>query len=315
VSEVAARPLVSARSGGPEFGLYLPQTRMTFGAIEEKVRLAEGLGFHSVWLMDHLAAPATPEADTFEALTLTAALASRTTKIRLGQMCLNAHFRSPAVLAKEAATIDVISGGRLELGLGWGSSPDELTTFGLGHDDKLERVRKLVETIEILRLMFAGEPFSYRGTHHQLEGAVGRPTPVQPRVPIHVGGADRRLTIPLARKYADWWNCPSYAADRLPQLLPGLNGRTRVSVQHVVGLAAGRSQREVTRHEAERRFGGWGGLITGTASEVAAVLIEEAQLGVDLFILQFSDFATPRTLKLFAREVVPVVRQAMERRA
>jgi alkanesulfonate monooxygenase SsuD/methylene tetrahydromethanopterin reductase-like flavin-dependent oxidoreductase (luciferase family) len=283
---------------------------MSYGTIEEKVRLAEGLGFHSVWFMDHLAPPAQLDADTFEAMTLVAALAARTTKIRLGHLVLNGLLRHPAQLAKEAATIDVISGGRLELGLGWGSVPQELTTYGYRRDTPVERVRRLVETIEIVRLMLSGETFSYRGTHHQLHDAIGRPRPVQQPLPIHVGGADRRLTIPLARKYADWWNCPSYAADQLETLIPGV-GDTKVSVQHVIGLAPVRSQKAVVEDEAKRRFGSWGGLVCGTAPEVAATLAREAAMGVDLFILQFSDFATPRTLKLFSREVVPVVRQAL----
>ena len=294
----------------PEFALYLPQVRMGYGAVEEKVRLAESLGFHSVWLMDHLAPPAAPESDALEVLTLTAALAARTTKIRLGQLCLNGLLRHPAMLAKEMATLDVISDGRIELGLGWGSVPSELTTYGYPREPAVERVRRLVETIEIVRLMFKGEPFDYEGNHHQLVGAIGRPTPVQEHLPIHVGGAGRRLTIPLARKYADWWNCPSYAVDRLEALLPHV-GTTKVSVQHVVALAPGRSQREIVRAEAERRFGSWGGLVSGTAAEVAATLAREAALGVDLFILQFSDFGSSRTLKLFAREVVPVVRQIL----
>lgn len=288
---------------------------MSYGVVEEKVRLAESLGFHSVWLMDHLAPPAAPDHDALEALTVTAALAARTTTIRLGQLTLNSGLRNPALLAKQVATADVISGGRIEMGLGWGSVPEEMTSYGYAPEPALERARRLVETIEISRLMFSGERFDYSGTHHRLEGAIGRPRPVQERLPIHVGGAGRRLTIPLARKYADWWNCPSYAADQLSTLVPLIGGRARISVQHVIALATGRSQRDVVREEAERRFGTWGGMISGTAPEVARELAHEAALGAELFILQFSDFATPRTLKLFAREVVPVVHQHLQAHA
>lgn len=313
MSDANARPPAPSRrhpaDTPPHFGLYLPQVQMSYGAIEEKVRHAEALGFHSVWLMDHLAPPAAPQHDALEALALTAALAARTTNIRLGQLTLNASLRHPALLAKQVATLDQISGGRVELGLGWGSVPAELVTYGYGREPALERARRLVETIEITRLMFSGERFDYDGTHHTLVDAIGRPRPTQERIPIHVGGAGRRLTIPLARKYADWWNCPTYAADRLSSLIPLLGPSTRISVQHVIGLAPTRSQRDAVQAEAEKRFGTWGGLITGTAPEVAAELALEAALGVELFILQFSDFGTPRTLKLFTREVVPVVRQ------
>lgn len=303
-------PRLAPAPRSPEYAMYLPQVGMGYGVVEEKVRLAETLGFHSVWLMDHLASPVDHDEDALEAISVTAALAARTTKIRLGQLCLNSSLRHPALLAKQVATLDVISGGRIELGLGWGASQAELTTFGYPTEPVVERVRRLVETIEIVRAMFTGERFDYQGEHHQLTGAIGRPTPLQRSLPIHVGGAGRRLTIPLARKYADWWNCPSYAADRLESLIPQV-GATKVSVQHVVALAQTRSQRDATVAEARRRFGTWGGIVAGTASEVAGVLAHEASLGVDRFVLQFSDLGTPRTLKLFAREVVPVVSQLL----
>lgn len=299
----------SPRGATPEFGVYLPQLKMPYGLIEEKVRVAESLGYHSAWFMDHLAAPAAPDADTLEPLVLGGGLAARTSQIRLGFLCLNAALRHPALLAKSIATMDVMSGGRVELGLGWGSVPEEMRAFGYPAEPRIERVRRLVEEIEILRLMFSGERFSYEGTVHALHNAIGRPVPAQGSIPIHVGGADRRLTLPLARKYADWWNCPAYAADRLGELRPQV-GSTKVSVQRVVGLASSRSQRDEVVAEAERRFGSWGGLVCGTAPEVAEQLAVDASLGVDLFVIQFADFATPRTLKLFAREVVPVVRQA-----
>ncbi|TML87569.1 MAG: LLM class flavin-dependent oxidoreductase, partial [Actinobacteria bacterium] len=105
---------------------------MSFATIEAKARSAEELGYHSVWLMDHLAAPAAPEHDTLEGWTLAAALAARTSTVRLGHLVTANPFRHPALLAKMAATVDVVSGGRLELGLGWGSLEDELLTFGIG---------------------------------------------------------------------------------------------------------------------------------------------------------------------------------------
>lgn len=294
------------------FGLYLPQLRMSFARIEETVLTAESLGFHSVWFMDHLVAPADPELEVLEGWTVAAALSRRTSRIRIGHLTLCDAFRHPSVLAKMAATLDVISGGRLELGLGWGSVEQELRAFGLDPLPARGRAERLVETLEILERMFSGEHFSFRGRHFRLDDAIGRPTPVQDRVPIHVGGTGRRLTLPIASRYADWWNCPSYGVDRLDELLPLVAG-TRVSVQHPVGLASGRAQRETVIEETERRFGAWGGLVMGTPREVAAQLAEEAQRGVELFICQFSDFATPRTLRLFAREVMPAVRSAVGR--
>ena len=296
-------------SGAVWFGLFLPQLRMGVDTIVERARAAEAAGFDSVWLMDHLAAPGALEHDTLDGWTLAPALAARTTTIRIGHLVTADPFRHPAVLAKMAATLDVVSGGRLELGLGWGSVEDELRRFGVDAGPPARRAARLAETIEILRLMFTGEFFDYEGEHFDLRGAIGRPPPVQDRVPIHIGGAGPRLTMPLVRAHADWWNCPSYAADRLAELRP-LAGPARLSMQRVVGLAPTRAARAEVVAVTERRFGIWGGVIMGTPDEVAAALRADVDQGVELVIVQFSDFGTPATLRLFAEEVVPAVRSA-----
>ena len=222
----------------PWFGLFLPQLRMDFDVILARTLAAEAAGFDSVWLMDHLAAPAAPAQDTLEGWTLAAALAVRTTTIRIGHLVTCDPFRHPAVLAKMAATVDVLSAGRLELGLGWGSVPDELATFGIGGGDAAERAARLAESIAVLDLMFAGDRFDFRGEHVTLTGAIGRPVPVQsPRPPLHIGGAGPRRTMPLVRAHADWWNCPCYAVDRFAELRM-LAGGVRASVQRPVALAA-----------------------------------------------------------------------------
>jgi alkanesulfonate monooxygenase SsuD/methylene tetrahydromethanopterin reductase-like flavin-dependent oxidoreductase (luciferase family) len=270
------------------FGLFLPQLRMSFGTILERTLTAEAAGFDSVWLMDHLAAPAAPEWDTLEGWTLAAGLATRTTRIRLGHLVTADPFRHPAVLAKMAATLDVLSDGRLE------------------------RAGRLRETLEILPRMFEGEPFDYAGTHYQLEGARGRPVPTQPHIPVHIGGAGPKLTMPLVREFADWWNCPSYAADRLAELRP-LAGSTRVSVQHPVGLAPGDTDRDEVEGLVQRRFGTWGGVVTGTPGDVAGALITDVELGARGFVLQFHDFGNAETLERFMTEVAPAVRAAAAR--
>ena len=288
------------------FGVFLPQLRMSFATVEAKVRVAEELGYHSVWLMDHLAAPAAPEHDTLEGWTLAAALAARTATIRLGHLVTANPFRHPALLAKMAATVDVISEGRLELGLGWGSVEEELVAYGYGAAPPRVRAAQLGEAIEVIELMFAGEPFDFDGDHFHLKGAVGRPRPLAGRVPVHIGGAGRRLTMPLVARHADWWNCPAYAVDRLEELRP-LAGNARLSVQHPVGLAPSTAARAEVEQLTVKRFGAWGGIVSGTADEVAAALARERKAGVELFILQFHDFATPETLERFAREVVPAL--------
>ena len=289
----------------PWFGLFLPQLRMTFPTILERTLAAEAAGFDSVWLMDHLAAPMAPEVDSFEGWTTAAALAARTSTIRIGHLVTCDPFRHPALLAKMAATVDSISDGRLELGIGWGSVPAELETYGIGAAPAAERAARLRETLEVLHLMFSGERFDYGGAHHTLTGAIGRPVPVQtPHPPIHIGGAGPRLTMPIVRDHADWWNCPSYAIDRLDELRP-LAGTARISTQHPVALARSDGERAEVVATGERRFGGWGGLVSGTATEVADALARETASGVEGFVLQFSDFGRPETVEHFMAEVAP----------
>lgn len=290
-----------------EAGLFLPQLRMDFSTIEERVLVAEECGFHSAWFMDHLAPPVGPQFDCLEAWTVATAVAARTTRIRLGHLVLCDPFRHPALLAKMAASLDVISNGRLELGLGWGSVEAELRTFGFGPEPAAVRSARLAETLELLELLFTGEPVTFDGRFTKLDGAVARPRPVAGRVPIHLGGAGVKYTLPLVSRFADWWNCPSYGVARLAELRPLAGTRARVSVQHPVGLAPSSDRREEVAAEASRRFGSWGGLITGTPDEVAAALRAERALGAELFILQFSDFGAPDTLRLFAKEVLPAL--------
>ena len=293
------------------FGLFLPQVRMDFATILERTLAAETAGFDSVWLIDHLAPPAATDRDLLEGWTLAAALAVRTTTIRIGHLVTCDPFRHPAVLAKMAATVDVLSDGRLELGIGWGSVAEELEAFGVGETTPAARAARLRETLEILPLMFAGERFDYDGETVQLRDAIGRPTPIQARVPLHLGGAGPKLTMPLVREHADWWNCPSYAVDRLAELRP-LAGDARVSVQHPVGLVTDPASHADVVEQAQRRFGNWGGLVTGTATEVADALTTEAHdHGVEGFVIQLTDFGRPDTIHAFMQGVASTVRGAV----
>ncbi len=289
----------------PWFGLFLPQLRMGFATILERTLAAEAAGFDSVWLMDHLAAPAATEQDTFEGWTLAAALAARTSTLRIGHLVTCNPFRHPALLAKMAATLDVISEGRLELGIGWGSVAEELATFGIGDLPPRARAARLRESLEILDLMFAGERFDYEGEHFTLRGAIGRPTPTQvPRPPVHIGGAGPQLTMPIVRDHADWWNCPCYAIHQLDELIPHI-GTARISVQHPVALAPDAASRDDVVAIGERRFGAWGGLIGGTATEVSDALAAEAERGVEGFVIQLTDFGRPETIDHFMTAVAP----------
>ena len=140
-----------------------------------------------------------------------------------------------------------------------------------------------------------------------MDGVRCLPRPLNGRVPLHLGGAGLTLTMPLVARYADWWNCPSYALPRWEELRPLAGPRVRVSIQRPVGLVPSAARREEVTAVAERRFGGWGGLVVADPDELAALLMRERGQGVDLWVLQLSDFGQPETLELFMREVAPAV--------
>lgn len=293
----------------PTFGLFLPQMRMGYQTILERVLTAENAGFDAVWFMDHLAPPMLPDADCFEAWTLATAVATRTSRIRVGHMVLCDGLRHPSLLAKMAATLDVVSDGRLDLGIGWGSVASELEQFGFGADPAAVRSDRLAETLTLLRLLWSGEPVDFEGRHFTLRGAQQRPVPVQAPLPVHVGGAGDR-TIGLARDHGDWWNCPATDVARFPELSRLVGDDVCKSVQRVVGLAATSASRDSVAETARRRFGSWGGLVTGTPDEVTEVLRADVAAGADGFVIGFSDFADVATLALFARAVIPAVSES-----
>lgn len=287
-------------------GIYLPQARMDFATIEARARAAEEVGFHSAWFMDHLAPPAARELPMLDAWTVATALAMRTERLRIGHLVLCSELRHPALLAKMAASLDVVSGGRFELGLGWGSVAKELSDYGFTTAGPRVRAERLAEQLEILALLWRGEPVDFDGNHWTLRDAICLPRPVHGRVPIHLGGSGPQRTMPLVARHADWWNCPSTAVDRFEELRAQA-GTARVSVQHPIGLAASTAEREEVVEVTTRRFGGWGGVVAGTPDEVAAALRRERDAGVELFVCQFHDFGRPETTRLFAEEVLPAL--------
>jgi len=283
--------------------------RMPFGTIVERARAAEQAGFDGIALMDHFAPPALPSADSYDAMTTAAALAASTENLKISHLVLCSSFRHPSVLAKEMVSLDHLSGGRFELGIGWGSVPGELERFGLPIDKPARRAARLEEYLNVWQALFTGEPADFDGDFVTLRGAQLTPRPLSGRIPVLIGGGGARLTMPLVARYADWWNCPGYAFDRFDQLKP-LAGKARISTQHPVGLAGTAADVPDVTALTERRFKGWGGLITGTAGDVANAFTGLRDRGVERFYLQFSDFGTPDTLARFGTDVIPQVQAA-----
>ena len=203
-----------------DIGIYVPQMGFTFAEVLHRAHRCEELGIGSLWLYDHMYGPGVPGIDSLEAWTLATALLSRTERLRVGHMVLCNQFRHPAVLAKMATTLDQISGGRLELGIGSGSIEDEHHRLGLDWGSFAERSERLRETLEILTQAFAEQRIDFTGTHYTVRDMPIKPGPVQaPRPPIVVGGSGEKYTLPLVARYADVWNVPTYALGEMEHKL------------------------------------------------------------------------------------------------
>jgi alkanesulfonate monooxygenase SsuD/methylene tetrahydromethanopterin reductase-like flavin-dependent oxidoreductase (luciferase family) len=175
----------------------------------ERWRLIEKLGFDSVWLADHFVNYMQPSAPWFESWTLLAALASLTSSIRIGTLVSSVPLRNPAILARQALTVDHISNGRLELGLGAGapSNIDPVySMIGIEDSAPAERVSRFQEAVEIIDQCLRNMTASYNGRFYHLKDAAMAPPPVQqPRPPITIGAMGARM-LKLAARYADTWN-------------------------------------------------------------------------------------------------------------
>jgi alkanesulfonate monooxygenase SsuD/methylene tetrahydromethanopterin reductase-like flavin-dependent oxidoreductase (luciferase family) len=205
-------------------------------------------------------------------------------------------LRHPAVLARQATSLDHASAGRFEVGIGWGSVPAELTTFGAGSTDAIERVSRLGESLAVLRALWSGEVVDHKGEHFTLVGAQQRPRPTRP-IPITIGGTGTR-TLALVREYADWWNVPLHQLDRLDERRDQ-TGNARVSVQQMAALVPSEAAREDVTAAARRRYGGMKPII-GNSEELAAHFSNLHARGVDRFYVWFADFAPVPTLERFA---------------
>ncbi len=192
-------------------------------------RQAEALGFESIWLLDHFHTMPEPiDAPVFESFVSLAAFAASTSRIRLGQMVLCAGFRNPALTAKMASTLDVVSGGRAQLGIGAGWKEDEWLAYGYGFPGTRERLAILRDQLEVISAMFARGRASYEGEHARVQEAINEPRGLQqPRIPIMVGGNGPTVTWRLAARYADELNLDGLTPRELREALPAIRDRCR----------------------------------------------------------------------------------------
>ena len=191
---------------------------------------ADRLGFESIWLFDHFhTVPRPTDEITFESFTSLSALAALTDRVRLGHVVICTAFRNPALTAKMIATMDTLSGGRMELGIGAGWKRDEWLAYGYGFPETKERLARLSDDLEVVTRMLAGdrhEHATFEGEYSSVNDAINVPKPIQqPRVPIMVGGNGPNVTWRLAARHADELNLDGMSPDEVGQALPTIRSR------------------------------------------------------------------------------------------
>ena len=212
--------------GAVRFGLFVPQGWILdlvdiddpveqFETMSRVTQAAERLGFDSAWLFDHFHTYHTPVLETtFECWTSMAALARDTSRIRLGQMVTCNGYRNPALLAKMASTVDVMSHGRLDFGIGAGWYEHEYLAYGYPYPPVPERLRMLDEALQVITAMWTEPYATFEGAHYRVAGAINEPKGVQkPHPPIWVGGSGERVTLRLAARYGDATNFGGHLDD------------------------------------------------------------------------------------------------------
>ncbi|WP_067828189.1 LLM class F420-dependent oxidoreductase [Nocardia inohanensis] len=201
------------------FGLFVPQgwrldlvgidPAAQWGVMRDLAQRADATdAWESIWVYDHFhTVPVPTEEATHEAWTLMSAFAASTSRVRLGQMCTAISYRNPAYLAKVAATVDLISGGRLEMGIGAGWYEHEWRAYGYGFPSAGERLARLDEGVQIFKQAWTTGKATLDGKHYQVNEAIVRPLPLQEGgIPIWVAGGGEKKTLRIAAKYASYTN-------------------------------------------------------------------------------------------------------------
>jgi alkanesulfonate monooxygenase SsuD/methylene tetrahydromethanopterin reductase-like flavin-dependent oxidoreductase (luciferase family) len=192
-----------------KFGVHAGPQMCTMAELESVWAAAESHGFDWVSVWDHFyPAPAPVDGDCFEAVACHAALAARTSRVRVGSLVYSAGYRHPAVLANAGATIDHISNGRLEMGVGAGWHQGEYDAYGIAFEPPATRLRRMAEAIEVIRLLWTQDTTTYKGEFFSLCEARCNPKPMQSPPRLWVGATGEQLGLKLAGRLADGWNVP-----------------------------------------------------------------------------------------------------------
>ena len=308
------------------FGVQATPERSTWPELVQTFQRAEDIGLDTAWLPDHYLPvltrdPTGPHADAWALLP---ALAASTRSIRIGSLVTCNNFRHPAVLARMAANVDVISGGRLEFGIGAGWFELEHTAYGIPFPPPRERLERLGEALDVIKLLWTATGSTFTGRYYSLREASLAPGPVQrPHPPILVGGGGERLTLAIVARHADEWNhsgnlasfihkgavldghCRRIGRDpsqirrsiAIPMSLTDDAGQAEKSVQTIA------SRRGTTVEEARSR------MLCGTPEMVALQVRQFVEAGADHIILQIAGLRQMDSVARFAREVIPRFRE------
>ena len=325
------------------FGLFVPQGwRLDLAGIEPAAQwramldvalAAEAGPWESVWVYDHFhTTPVATQEPTHEAWTLMAALAAATRRVRLGQMCSCIGYRNPMYLAKVAATCDVISGGRIEMGIGAGWYEQEWEAYGYGFPGAGDRLAMLEEGVEIMRQAWRDGVASHAGEHYRVDGAICRPLPLQAGgIPFWVAGGGEKRTLAIAARYAAYTNFDGTpeAFSHKSEVLAGHCAELGRDFGEIVrsanyNVVIGRDEAEVEERLAAvearitpllpaRAAAGTvaalrSGPLVGTPERLVAKLEELRGLGMTYAITYFAEAAYDRSgIELFQTAVVPAL--------
>jgi F420-dependent oxidoreductase-like protein len=307
------------------FGIHAGQQYTDFPAYLELWRTAEELGLDWASVFDHfMPIQADPTGPCFEGLTLLAAMAAHTERLRLGIIVVGVTYRSPALLAKMAATIDHISGGRLELGIGGAWYELEHDQYGIPFPPIGRRLAMMGEAAVILKSLWTEPRTTFDGRHYQLKDAICEPKPLQqPRIPLWIGGSGERVTLRHVAAEADGWNTFLSPLEEFDHKLRVLDGhcadvgrdRAEIRLQLVLQAVLGADATEA-EDQLRARAAGLGVEVDTIRERVPAMtpeqLIDHLRPYITRGAADFLLLARPpidrRTLELFAGEVAPALR-------
>ncbi|MCD6248265.1 MAG: LLM class F420-dependent oxidoreductase [Hadesarchaea archaeon] len=298
-----------------------------FELIRKVTRDAETLGYDSIWFFDHFhTVPKIEHRSVFECWTTLSALVTQTEKIKLGQIVTCNSYRNPALLAKMASILDVVSGGRLILGMGAGWYEHEYLGYGFDFPRAAERIAMLDEAVEIIKRMWTEPVVNFEGKYYRLRGAINYPKPVQkPRPPILIGGGGEKLTLKVVAKHADIYNLWGGTLEDFRRKLEVLKrhcekiGRNYEEIEksYSTDVVICESEGEVQDLITELKKEGWEELeeipeekIIGTPESCIEQIEKFVELGATYFILYFHRAIQTRSFELFAKKVIPAFKKS-----